>query len=341
MKVKVRFRGQVPHLCGAVDAAANAFLEAVAARGLSPATLRAYAFDLVALYRWLATTDLCVAKLAPADLMAFVADQQQRGAKPATVNRRLTTLELLYRFITGTHIGAGPGVTTPAPHYRGPGRDRALGLHRLPRQRYLKLRVKMPHKLVEPLTRQQVRAFVRSLRRYRDLALVHLLLFCGLRSSEVRSLKLKDIDFDDGIVRIHGKGNRERVLPLPPSLRPVIAKYLHLERPTTSTTDHLFVVLQGPRRGQSMTAAGLRSLFRHRRTRDEELRPAHAHRFRHTFGADMARAGVRLALLQRMMGHASAQTTLQYVNLSMTDIAEEYQRAVKTIENRYQDNGEA
>jgi site-specific recombinase XerD len=340
VKVRVTFPGQVPHLCGTDDAAANAFLEAVAARGLTPATLRAYAFDLVVIYRWLATVDLCVAKLKPANLMAFVADQQQRGAKPASINRRLTTFELLYRFITGVHIGAGPGCTTPAPHYRGRGRDRALGLHQLPRQRHLKLRVKTPHKLVEPLTRQQVRAFVRSLHRYRDLALVHLLLFCGLRASELRALKLTDVDFDEGVVRIHGKGNRERVLPLPPSLRPLISKYLRLERPTTTTTDHLFVVLQGPRRGQPMTAAGLRSFFRHRRARHDDLRPAHAHRFRHTFGADMARAGVRLALLQRMMGHASAHTTLQYINLSMADIAEEYHRAVQSIESRYQDDDE-
>ena len=83
-----------------------------------------------------------------------------------------------------------------------------------------------------------------------------------------------------------------------------------------------------------MTTAGLRSLFRYRR-REDELSNANAHRFRHTFGADMARAGVRLPILQRMMGHAKAETTLQYINLAMTDIAAEYRRASKVIQRRY------
>ena len=63
---------------------------------------------------------------------------------------------------------------------------------------------------------------------------------------------------------------------------------------------------------------------------------ANPHRFRHTFGADMARAGVRLYTLQKLMGHAYAATTLQYINLSMDDIAAEYQRALETIQQRYE-----
>lgn len=83
-----------------------------------------------------------------------------------------------------------------------------------------------------------------------------------------------------------------------------------------------------------MTPSGLRSLFRHRR-RQPELATANAHRFRHTFGSDMAREGVRLPILQRMMGHADPVTTLRYIQLSMADIAREYQRALDTIETRY------
>lgn len=320
-----------------VEREVNAFLEAVTCRGLSPATERAYAFDLVVFYRWLAMTGRGVQTLVPADLVAFIAYQQGRGAQPTSINRRLTTSRSLYRFLTGHDVGHGPGVCAPAPYYQGSGRDRALGLHRRARRSHLKLRVKTPHRLVEPLTRHQVRAFVRSLRRYRDRALVQLLLFCGLRSGEVLLLKLGDVDFEACALRVHGKGNRERLLPLPPQLPRLLIKYLRLERPTTTVTDHLFVVLQGPRRGQAMTAAGLRSLFRHRRKQRPELRPAHAHRFRHTFATDMTRAGVQLALLQRLLGHASVQTTLQYINLSMTDLAAEYQRAVRALEEHYQE----
>jgi integrase/recombinase XerC len=96
----------------------------------------------------------------------------------------------------------------------------------------------------------------------------------------------------------------------------------------------LFVVLQGNKLGHPMTTDGLRSLFRHRRKNDD-IKTANPHRLRHTFGADMARSGVRLPILQKMMGHADSKTTLQYINLSMVDIANEFNRASKEINKRY------
>ena len=86
---------------------------------------------------------------------------------------------------------------------------------------------------------------------------------------------------------------------------------------------------------RQLTLAGLRTLFRHRR-RDHAVARANPHRFRHTFGADMARSGVRLPILQRMMGHADGATTLRYIQLSMADIADEYRRAVEKLQRRYQ-----
>jgi integrase len=198
-----------------------------------------------------------------------------------------------------------------------------------------KLRVKTPRRLVEPLTADQVRHFLGRLRRYRDLAIVQLLLFCGLRSDEVLRLELDDLLFDEQRVRVRGKGDRERVVPLSDSLAVLLRDYVRFERPTCCRTGHVFVVLQGRRRGQSMTAAGLRSLFRRRRRRPE-LAHANPHRFRHTFGADMARAGVRLPMRQKMMGHVAPSTTLQYINLSLEDLAAEYRRAVAEIKKRYE-----
>jgi integrase/recombinase XerC len=109
---------------------------------------------------------------------------------------------------------------------------------------------------------------------------------------------------------------------------------LTLERPQGCATDHAFVVLQGKRRGHPMTRATLRRVFRTRRRRPA-LTNANPHRLRHTFGTDMARSGVRLPILQRMMGHAYAETTLRYVNVSLADVAVEFHRAVAALESRY------
>ena len=196
---------------------ANDFLDAVAARGLSSATVRAYAYDLLLLARWLEKSGHRLEALEPSDLVDFIRSQRETGAHPRSINRRLITFRLLYRFVVGDEIGGSRGVSLPGPHYKGPGRG-DLGLHARRKRRHLVLQVKIPQTIVEPLTREQVIAFLRSLRRYRDLAIVYLMLFCGLRSREVLSLCTADVNvFDADTV---GRGPVEnRAGPGPRCLR--------------------------------------------------------------------------------------------------------------------------
>ena len=77
-----------------------------------------------------------------------------------------------------------------------------------------------------------------------------------------------------------------------------------------------------------MTLAGLRSLFRHHRSRSQ-VPQANPHRFRHTFGATMVRAGISLPALQLLMGHSQIRTTMLYVQLAPQDVWREYARAVQ------------
>jgi integrase/recombinase XerD len=313
---------------------ANDFLSTLKTRGLSPQTIRAYAYDLLLLYRWMHAAGKILRELASPDLIDFIAAQRAAKAEPKSINRRLTTVRLLYRFWLDRELGVGARLSLPGPHYKGPGRDHYLGIHQLRRRGVRKLRVVESRKLVDPLTPEQVRAFLRSLTRYRDLSIIYLMLFCGLRSHEVLALRVGDIVGGDGRIRVRGKGGRERALPLPDVLAQTIRQYEQLERPRNGTEDRLFLALQGKQRGRPMTLAGLRNLFRHRRKR-AVLTTANPHRFRHTFGADMARAGVRLPILQLMMGHADLKTTMQYVRLSMADVADEFRLALTKLTARY------
>jgi site-specific recombinase XerD len=183
--------------------------------------------------------------------------------------------------------------------------------------------------VIVPLTTKEVHLFFKSLRTWRDWSIVALMLFCGLRSREVIGVTLGDLDFGEGKIRIRGKGDKERVLPLPPQVISLLTSYLESERPPTETKN-VFVLLKGKRRGQPMTPSGFRSLFRYHRAR-AKVAKANPHRMRHTFGRDMVAAGMSLPALMTLMGHGGIQTTMLYVELSPQEVWEEFQRVIKTM----------
>lgn len=314
--------------------ACSRFLERLDTRGLSSFTVEAYAYDLALIHRWMKAAGLHLEGLKADDLHRFLAWERGRDTQPKSINRRLHTLRLYYRFACGQEL---PGGVEERGHRRRFRRDYELGLQRVLRPSVRQVRVKEARTVVEPLTVEQVRELVTSLRRYRDLCIAHLMLLCGLRTNEVLQLGVPDIDFEDRRIRVRGKGGKERMVPLAAAVVNLLRRYLALERPGECGTDRAFVVLQGRQRGKPMTRAALRRVFRTRRAQ-KALSNANPHRLRHTFGTDMARSGVRLPILQRMMGHAYAETTLQYVNVSLADVASEFHRALEKIEARY--NGE-
>ena len=183
--------------------------------------------------------------------------------------------------------------------------------------------------MVVPLTREEVHTYLASLRTWRDLSITALMLFCGLRSREVLELTLQQLSLSESEIRVWGKGDKERVVPLHPQVISLLRSYLEMERPATGS-EKVFVSLKGPRRGRAMTPSGLRSLFRYHR-KIGRVGKANAHRFRHTFGHDMARAGIPLPALMKLMGHSDIHLTMLYVELSAHDVWEEFQRVVSKL----------
>ena len=176
---------------------------------------------------------------------------------------------------------------------------------------------------------EEVARFWSSFRTARDLAVVGLMLLQGLRSAEVLALNEGDVLLSEAQLRVRGKGNKQRLLPLAPETVELLDHYRLLERPKVGTTA-LFISLKGPARGMRMTLPGLRSLFRHHR-KGTGIKLANPHRFRHTFASDMVRAGVSLPALKQLMGHADIQTTLRYVQITPQDVYLEYTRAVAQL----------
>jgi site-specific recombinase XerD len=304
---------------------ANAFLDGQHIRQLSLRSLRAYAYDLLHFARWWSepALPLPLSEITESTLLDYVRHQLDQEPKPTpqTVNHRLTVIRCLYRFHHGQEISAGHS------HFQRPYTTRCpVGYGRPHRAMAFGLRLKQPRRIIQPLSAEQVAKFWESFRTFRDLAVVGLMLLDGLRSCEILALQLEDLKLADALLHVLGKGKKQRTLPLPGEIMEVLQSYLHLERPLTNSP-YLFVSLKGRRRGLPMTTAGLRSLFRHHRLRSH-VATANPHRFRHTFGADMVRAGISLPALQHLMGHSQIHTTMLYVQLAPQDVWREYARAV-------------
>ena len=208
-------------------------------------------------------------------------------------------------------------------------RQHTHALHFHSRSRRGSLRIKEPHRVVHPLKDTQVLKFYTSLRTWRDRAITLLMWAEGLRSAEVLGLSIHDIDAQGQSLRIHGKGRKQRVMPLAEALATTLRLYGQLERPTRAS-QAIFVVLKGQRRGEPLSMDGLRRIFRYHRSKTG-IKQANPHRFRHSFGANMTRCRVPLLVLARMMGHSSPHTTMRYVEIEDVELRTHYRQALDVL----------
>jgi integrase/recombinase XerD len=304
----------------------NRYLDREYVRRLADGSLRLYAHNLLHFVRWWAsihgTADVSERELTESTLLEFLRFESGLQPRPSgsTINARIAIVDRALR----NEFPDAPCQIAQGFHHAYL-RRRPMGLAR-PRWAISRVRVKEPKRSIVPLSVDEVARFWSSFRTTRDLAIVGLMLLQGLRSGEVLALNPDDVLLSEAQLRVRGKGSKLRFLPLAPETVPLLEHYIRLERPNPCSAA-LFVSLKGPARGQRMTPAGLRSLFRHHR-RTTAIKLANPHRFRHTFASDMLRAGVSLPALMRLMGHSDIQTTLLYVHVTPQDVYLEYARAV-------------
>jgi len=324
----------------------NSFLGYLSDRGYSPRTVRSYAYDLLAFGRWLASEQLGLEQVRTDVLLRFltfsrtatlpnqpggnvisIRSGRASGYAPATVNRRMAAISGLFGYWQMRDPEAGNPVPRGGVTRRSAGGARSGLLAHLdtrPKSRS-QLRVREPRRLPRGLDRAEVTALIGSLRSDRDRAIAGLMLFSGLRSAEVLSLAVRDVDIPRGWVKVIGKGDKERRVPLDPDVAGLIQTYLLAERPETESTA-LFVVAKGPHRGQPMTPAGLRTIFRYHRQK-AGVPAGHPHALRHSFGTALAEAGVDLAVLQALMGHDHVDSSAVYIHLAPAHVRAAYDAA--------------
>lgn len=346
--LKIEERGGSWRLAGSAASRfglVNEFLVHLADRNYSPRTQRAYAFDLLGFCRWLDGEGLELARVDTEVLLRFLAacreavlpgrpggnvysirDGRNAGYAPATINRRLAAISALFGF----REMRDPSARNPVP--RGGAARRLARAERTgllahvakPRSRS-RLRVREPRRLPQGLSQEEVGLLLGSFHSWRDRAIAGLMLFSGLRSAEVLGLRVEDVDIARRWLRVLGKGDKERRVPIDHDVAGVVQTYLLVERPETECPT-LFVVAKGANRGKPLTPAGLRTVFRYHRSR-AGVPAGNPHALRHSFGTALAEAGVDLSVIQALMGHDHVDSSAAYIHLAPRFLREEFDAA--------------
>jgi len=286
------------------------------------------------------------AQVNAADVFAFLASQRtarfggqvvrledgEPGLAARTIARRLSSVRGLYAYLAArddTGVSRNPVPTSLAA--RRPGARRGKGGVPL---------IRTPRTLPRVLAPSEVDALRAALRTHRDRAMVEAMLLGGLRRCEVLGLRLDDVNVGERRVFVaEGKGGRQRMVPVSARFFGSLGGYLDQERPQTST-DRVFVVLKGPRRGEPLSAAGLDEILDGARGR-AGLTQATCHQLRHTCFTRLREAGMALEAIQAQAGHASIDSTRIYLHLANDWLQREYLRAAEAIEAQVVASGEA
>ncbi|MDX9739643.1 MAG: tyrosine recombinase XerC [Gammaproteobacteria bacterium] len=274
------------------------------ARGVSPRTRQAYLRDLESFRAWCAGRGLtlCSAPGAP-QIRDFIAAEHRRGLGPRSLQRLLSSLRAFFAWLMDAgHIDRNPTLGVRSPQVR----------RRLPET----LDVDQTARLLDTDTTDPLAA--------RDLALMELIYSSGLRLAEVLSLDLEDVDLQEGVVRVTGKGARARIVPVGTAARSAVQRYLQTAEGRRSPGERaLFLAKNGKRLSARSVQARIAAWGR-RQGIDTHVHP---HMLRHAFATHLLESSGDLRAVQELLGHADLSTTQIYTHLDFQHLAQVYDQA--------------
>jgi integrase/recombinase XerD len=279
-------------------------------RGLARNTLTAYRTDLLQYGEFLAERGLGATDASPADVSDFLAELATGNGRPAcsaaTIHRKAACLRSFYRHLRRQELTESDPTARLAPPRRGRKLPQVLSYPEV-------------QKLLEAAGGAEPAAL-------RDRAMLEVMYACGLRASETIRLEVTDVDLRRGFVRAHGKGSKERIVPLGREAAGALRRYLRSGRPDlvgSKPERKLFVNF----RGGPLTRQGLYKIIqRHAKAVGLEGKMS-PHTLRHTFATHLLAGGCDLRSVQEMLGHADISTTQLYTHLSGEEIKEVYFQA--------------
>jgi integrase/recombinase XerD len=264
--------------------------------GLAQASLASYRRDLAAFAAWLSKHDRALLAARRGDVEGWLADQFHAKAKATSVARRLSALRRFYRL----QLERATIVEDPTVRVRAPKRPRRL-----------------PKLLSEPQVEALLSApDVATPLGVRDRAMLETLYATGLRVSELVGLKLAEVALDAGVVRVMGKGSKERLVPLGDEAVDALQRYLkgaRMELAAGAKTSYLFLTA---RRGPMTRQAFWALLKRYAAKAGIPAASLSPHVLRHAFATHLLNHGADLRVVQLLLGHADITTTTIYTHVA-------------------------
>ena len=261
-------------------------------RGLSPRTVAAYHSDVSSFFAWAAKKGLAPAAATRTDLDDYLWSQKERGLKPTSLFRKVESLKSYFGFeLLETGLSESPAETLRTP--------------------------RVPARLPKYLSRDEAARLLAApntgdYEDVRDRAMLELLYASGLRVSELVSMKTEPVNLQDGWVRVLGKGNKERMVPVHPRALATVRLYLaERERRFKTPASELFL----GRGGRKLSRVQFWRRLRELGARAGLKMKLHPHLLRHTFATHLLQGGADLRSVQEMLGHVDLATTQIYTHL--------------------------
>jgi len=286
----------------AADPAVSRFLDAVwMERGLSTNTLAAYRADLTALSRWLHERQIPMIRTTRADLQDFIAYRVTAGARPRSTARQLSSFRRFFRYLMR----------------EGVIRDDPTAQIAMP---------KIGRSLPKSLSEEEVESLlgapvVSDPLGNRDRTMLEVLYATGLRVSELVNLRHGQVNTTQGVIRILGKGNRERLIPLGEEAMRWLKDFAQGSRSEIlleRQTDYLFPT----RRGDRMTRKAFWHIIKRYARKAGIAKELSPHTLRHAFATHLLNHGADLRVVQMLLGHSDLSTTQIYTHVARERLKE-------------------
>lgn len=265
-------------------------------RGFSPNTLDGYRRDIVRYNAWLADHDVRdTTHIQTTHIVDFLSLLSELGLSAPSISRCVSALRHFHRFLLDERLSE----ENPAAHIDAPRRTRSLPEVLTPDEM---LRV-----IEQPDTSSELGL--------RDRALLEVLYATGMRVSEVTAVRVEQFLFEDQLVRIVGKGNKERIVPVGAEALRWLQRYLEQARPRLARRERPGSVVFLNHRGGPLSRMSVLTFVKRYSAMAGIHHDVHPHTFRHSFATHLLEGGADLRSVQEMLGHADIGTTQIYTHL--------------------------